>query len=513
MHHHRGGLKDVNLDVAEYLHLQYEVPDAAMNPIAEESSTNSFEVVNSSANSSMDDIVVMSMDSDDPRAYPGLKSVLWKDKEDSNLNLSNSKESMMHQPLASRDSSFGGRGTGNAQLRMLIREGFVTIPSKIKNRLPHHRRQRSRKILRNKLPLQSVPILENKSGEDDDASVISDFSGSILTAEGAQTGVEGPVERDGIDAESLARASKIICGDEKWQNRSERLLREFFEENKDNYMDRDTRAEVSGVMVKSNDDLRQEVFVMQMIHFYKSVFAKASLPIYLRTYRILSTSKDTGMIEFLYDTTSIDGLKKNKEFPVEGGLRAYFETVYGPPEGDSFKAAQKNFMLSLVGYSLVSYLLGLKDRHNGNIMIDVRGRLIFIDFGFAMGMAPGHEFSFERAPFKLTQEYIDVMGGSSSPCYLEFQRLFVAGFEAARANSQIAIGLVEIMMYKSNYPCFSGSRYGGDKGLIRFQNRLMLHVPTKEIRQKALALIRTSKNHSGTWLYDRFQKYSNGYAM
>ena len=36
-------------------------------------------------------------------------------------------------------------------------------------------------------------------------------------------------------------------------------------------------------------------------------------------------------------------------------------------------------------------------------MIDTRGRLIFIDFGFAMGLAPGHEFYIERAPFKFTQ--------------------------------------------------------------------------------------------------------------
>jgi phosphatidylinositol 4-kinase len=266
-------------------------------------------------------------------------------------------------------------------------------------------------------------------------------------------------------------------------------------------------------MIKSNDDLRQEVFVMQMIHFYQSVFAKASLPIWLKTYRILSTSKDTGMIEFLIDSTSIDSLKKSEMFPQSGNLRDYFEMIYGTPDTKSFKAAQRNFMLSLVGYSLVSYLLGLKDRHNGNIMIDVRGRLIFIDFGFAMGMAPGHEFSFERAPFKLTQDYIDVMGGINSECFAEFKRLFVAGFEAARANSQIALGLVEIMMYKSNYPCFSGPRYGGKKALIGFQNRLMLHTPDEEVKQRALQLIESSMMHSGTWLYDRFQLYSNGYAM
>jgi phosphatidylinositol 4-kinase len=250
-----------------------------------------------------------------------------------------------------------------------------------------------------------------------------------------------------------------------------------------------------------------------MIHYYKSVFVEAGLPLWLKTYRILSTSASTGLIQVLLDATSLDGLKKAEGYPTEGGLRRYFETTYGGPESKSFKAAQRNFMTSLAGYSIVSYLLGLKDRHNGNIMIDTRGHLIFIDFGFAMGMAPGHEFSMERAPFKFTKEFVEVMGGVDDPCYKEFERLFIEGFKAARKNSQIALGLVEIMMYKSNYPCFSGWRYGHGVALKRFEKRLMLNVPDKKIDIRAKALIKRAKDHWGTNAYDKFQKWSNGYAI
>jgi phosphatidylinositol kinase/protein kinase (PI-3 family) len=268
--------------------------------------------------------------------------------------------------------------------------------------------------------------------------------------------------------------------------------------------------EVGAFIAKSNDDLRQEVFVMQMIHYYRSVFANEGLPIWLKTYRLLSVSQSTGMIELLKDSTSIDGLKKSDGYP--GTLKEYFVAVYGKEDTESFKAAQHNFMTSLVGYSLVAYLLGLKDRHNGNIMIDLRGHLIHIDFGFAMGMAPGHEFSFERAPFKFTHEYLEVMGGTNGACYAEFKRLFVAGFEAARANSQVALGLVEIMMFKSNYPCFSGARYGDGVAVPRFKERLMLHVPDNRIRSRALQLIEESYDHTGTQLYDVFQLKTNGIA-
>jgi len=86
------------------------------------------------------------------------------------------------------------------------------------------------------------------------------------------------------------------------------------------------------------------VFVMQMIHFYQSVFMSEGLPIWLKPYRILSTSKTTGLIELLRDATSIDGLKKSDGYPKEKGLRGYFELAYGPPESESFKIAQTNFM-------------------------------------------------------------------------------------------------------------------------------------------------------------------------
>ena len=481
--HHRGGMKNATLDTAEYLHLQYEVPEnKMMDPITEGEGDDE---------KGMEDVEV-------ELEANNSKSLLWKDEIEKEVT---EEENNLRSHSLKDTSSFNKSKRGNDLLRSFVKENIVRIPSKLKVRLP----QKQKSMLA-KLPLSSVPILENR-GEDDESSVVSGANSGSMLVDG---GVVHKVENDGIDEESIKRATAFICRGDNWDKKSEKMLTSALESN---VIDSEATTEVSGLMIKSNDDLRQEVFVMQMIHFYQSVFAKASLPIWLKTYRILSTSKDTGMIEFLIDSTSIDSLKKSEMFPQSGNLRDYFEMIYGTPDTKSFKAAQRNFMLSLVGYSLVSYLLGLKDRHNGNIMIDVRGRLIFIDFGFAMGMAPGHEFSFERAPFKLTQDYIDVMGGINSECFAEFKRLFVAGFEAARANSQIALGLVEIMMYKSNYPCFSGPRYGGKKAIIGFQNRLMLHTPDEEVKQRALQLIESSMMHSGTWLYDRFQLYSNGYAM
>lgn len=512
---YKGTKLDPNLDLAEFMHSYFEVaaemekveeeePPAVVDdePVSEEKSEH---VTSDSANNVSCDNIGNSVHS----LRSGGESNVWEEDEDDGTTGA--------PPSPQRD---GNDKKMNRKVQRLLRDSVIFMPAKIERRLNPARlvRRNRGSVLDRATELQPlVPILEGSRSKDimnDESeagstkSLVSVERSSILFKDKIML---GDLEEGDIDMASIGRAKDIVSGGESWAEKSARMLEQARKDSTNQEMG--VQLEIAGCLAKSNDDLRQEVFVMQMIHYYKSVFAQAKLPLWLKTYRILSTSSSTGLLEVLTDATSLDGLKKSEGYPVEGGLRKYFENVYGGSKSKAFKAAQTNFMQSLAAYSLVSYLLGLKDRHNGNIMIDTRGHLIFIDFGFAMGMKPGHEFSFEQAPFKLTKEHVEVMGGVHSECYKEFQRIFVEGFIAARKNSQIALGLVEIMMYKSNYPCFTGWRYGGGTALGKFEKRLMLDEKDKRIKRKALRLISKSKQHFGTYLYDAFQKKTNGYAM
>ena len=79
---------------------------------------------------------------------------------------------------------------------------------------------------------------------------------------------------------------------------------------------------------------------------------------------------------------------------------------------------------------MVCYVLQIKDRHNGNILIDIEGHIIHIDFGFLLSNAPGKGIKFEQAPFKLTQEMVEVLGGITSKRFNYFRELMRLGFMA-----------------------------------------------------------------------------------
>lgn len=51
--------------------------------------------------------------------------------------------------------------------------------------------------------------------------------------------------------------------------------------------------------------------------------------------------------------------------------------------------------------------------------------MIHIDFGFVLGIRPGGKFSFERPPFKLTREMVDILDGPSSELFQHYKELIV----------------------------------------------------------------------------------------
>jgi phosphatidylinositol kinase/protein kinase (PI-3 family) len=95
---------------------------------------------------------------------------------------------------------------------------------------------------------------------------------------------------------------------------------------------------------------------MQLVEYFKTVFELEGLDIFLRPYQIMSTGAQCGLVEYLEGTESVDRIKKSMPRD-SNSLKQYFALAFGAPYSVYHAKAVHNFVKSLVGYSLLTYLV------------------------------------------------------------------------------------------------------------------------------------------------------------
>ncbi|KAI4143497.1 MAG: hypothetical protein LQ341_002900 [Variospora aurantia] len=245
---------------------------------------------------------------------------------------------------------------------------------------------------------------------------------------------------------------------------------------------RDSTYEVwQSAIFKVGDDCRQDVLALQMIAAFRGIFNSVGLDVYVYPYRVTATSPGCGVIDVLPNSISRDMLGRE----AVNGLYDYFVSKYGAENSIRFQEARSNFVKSMAAYSVISYLLQFKDRHNGNIMVDDAGHILHIDFGFCFDIAPGG-VRFERAPFKLTSEMVAVMGGSTaSQSYRWFEELCIKAFLVSRQHTEKLCHMV-VLMLGSGLPCFK------PETIAHLRERFVLEKSDREAAGFMRELIRKS---------------------
>lgn len=250
---------------------------------------------------------------------------------------------------------------------------------------------------------------------------------------------------------------------------------------------------------KVGDDCRQDVLALQMIAAFRGIFHSVGLDVFVFPYRVTATAPGCGVVDVLPNSISRDMLGRE----AVNGLYDYFVSKYGNEDSLRFQQARNNFVKSMAAYSIISFLLQFKDRHNGNIMVDDAGHILHIDFGFCFDIAPGG-IKFERAPFKLTSEMVAVMGGSPEhQAFKWFEELCVKAFLASRQHTEKLSQLVLLMM-DSGLPCFK------PESVKHFKERFVLEKSEREAAEFMRGLIKRSYGSYSTGIYDQFQLLTNG---
>ncbi|MEQ2186868.1 Phosphatidylinositol 4-phosphate 3-kinase C2 domain-containing subunit beta, partial [Goodea atripinnis] len=188
------------------------------------------------------------------------------------------------------------------------------------------------------------------------------------------------------------------------------------------------------------DDLRQDMLTLQMIRIMNKIWIQEGLDMRMVIFKCFSTGRGRGSFK---DRTLADWLQKHN------------------PTDEQYDKAVENFIYSCAGCCVATYILGICDRHNDNIMLKTSGHMFHIDFGKFLGHAQmfgnikrPHRLNImlmiicrDRAPFVFTSDMAYVINGGDKPSsrFHEFVDLCCEAYNLIRKHTHLFLNLLGLV--------------------------------------------------------------------
>jgi phosphatidylinositol 3-kinase len=198
------------------------------------------------------------------------------------------------------------------------------------------------------------------------------------------------------------------------------------------------------IIFKTGDDLRQDQLVIQIITLIDSLLLKENLDLKLTPYRILATSPVSGAMQYISPSIALSAISTR----YRGSVTSYLQQHNPDPNAPLGirKECLDNYIKSCAGYCVITYILGVGDRHLDNLLLQPNGKFFHIDFGFILGRDPK-----PFAPLvKLAKEMLEGMGGNTNTeQYKQFRQYCFTAYTALRKNSSLVLNLFSLMVQSS----------------------------------------------------------------
>jgi phosphatidylinositol 3-kinase len=233
---------------------------------------------------------------------------------------------------------------------------------------------------------------------------------------------------------------------------------------------RTTTGSAYPIIFKLGDDMRQDQLVIQIITLMDQLLQKENLDLKLSPYKILATSTTAGASQFVQSQSLSSIVNKFKNNPALAYLK-HHNPDNSQPLGVRSETLD-TYVRSCAGYCVITYILGVGDRHLENLLLSPDGHFFHADFGFILGRDP--------KPFapamKLSKEMVDCMGGINSEHYQQFKQYCFMAYTALRKSSNLILNLFSLMV-DANIPDI---RLEPDKAVLKVRERFHLELSEEE---------------------------------
>lgn len=251
------------------------------------------------------------------------------------------------------------------------------------------------------------------------------------------------------------------------------------------------------LLYKHDEDMRQELLATQFLDVCDRILKASGLDLKIKKYKCIPVGEKKGFIEWVANAFSLSELCKPMGSSVYDGKRNKItssndnENDHSSSEGDKVdmpfirtgswcqfeslrslrhnvrtvskhgiglsgnnpvqdflrsnaydtnapyliqKEVMDNFVKSCAGYSVITYLLGVGDRHTDNLLLHPNGHFLHCDYSFILGQDPK-----TYLPMRITEHMVNGMGGRDSDNFAMFLSLAGASFVTLRRHPSVRI--------------------------------------------------------------------------
>jgi len=202
------------------------------------------------------------------------------------------------------------------------------------------------------------------------------------------------------------------------------------------------------LIFKTGDDMRQDQLIIQMVRLMDGQLKRLGLDLKLTPFSVIATSTTSGIMEMVLDSVPMSQVVERYGRKGQGAARnnpvmAFLQEFSFHPTAqyNIVPETMDTYIKSTAGYCVITYLLGIGDRHLDNILLSKSGHFFHLDFGFILGRDP-KPFP---PPMRLTVEMIAGMGGYDSENYTKFKSYCCQAYNILRRSAGLVTVLLQLM--------------------------------------------------------------------